>query len=119
MLYINEVHMPNPSKYDVQFSDLDSSESARNEQGVLLRNRIRQGVAKISVSWKVRGDKIATIIGAIEPAELEVKYFDPRKNAYGEATMYSSDRNCQLVLYTEDMDFSQALWEISMNLIEY
>lgn len=119
MIYINEVHMPNPSKYDVQFSDLDSSESARNELGVLLRNRIRQGVTKISVTWKVRGDKVATIMKAIEPAEFEVTYFDPRRNTYSEATMYGSDRNCQLVLYTEDMAFSQALWEISMNLIEY
>lgn len=119
MLYIDQVKMPNPSKYDVQFSDLDSSESARNELGVLLRNRIRQGVAKISVAWKVRSSVVATILEAIEPSQLEVSYFNPLTNDYGNATMYVSDRKCQLVLYTSEMEFSDAIWELSFNLIEF
>ena len=119
MLYIDDTRMPNPSKYDITMSDLDSSESSRSESGILLRNRIRQGVLKIALAWTVRGDKVATILKAIEPAEFSVRYFNPRTGEYGNAQMYASDRSCVMKLYSEGMDISEILWEVSFNLIEY
>ena len=119
MLYIDGTLMPNPSKYDIIMSDLDSSESSRSESGLLVRNRIRQGVLKIALAWTVRGDKASTILQAIEPAEFTVRYFNPRTNEYGTAQMYASDRTCNMKVYSEPMAISEVLWEISFNLIEF
>lgn len=50
LLKINGTELPAPTTYSVQYSDIDSSDTGRAENGVMLRNRIRAGVAKISVS---------------------------------------------------------------------
>lgn len=119
MLYIDGIRMPNPTKYEVQLSDLDSSETTRNEQGVLLRNRVRQGVSKIALSWTAKTAVVKTVLAAIQPAQVEVKFFHPEVGEYKTATMYASDRSCPLRLYTDDMSPSDALWDLSFNLIEF
>ena len=50
ILNIDGVALPAPSAYKVQLSDLDSSGTGRTEDGVLVRERVRGGVAKISAS---------------------------------------------------------------------
>ena len=51
ILVIDGVVLPTPDEYKVQLSDLDSSGTGRTEDGILVRERVRGGVAKISVSW--------------------------------------------------------------------
>ena len=51
ILVIDGVALPTPNEYKVQLSDLDSSGTGRTEDGILVRERVRGGVAKISVSW--------------------------------------------------------------------
>ena len=50
ILVIDGVVLPTPNEYKVQLSDLDSSGTGRTEDGILVRERVRGGVAKISVS---------------------------------------------------------------------
>ena len=50
ILLIDGVALPAPNEYKVQLSDLDSSDTGRTEDGVMLRNRVREGIAKISAS---------------------------------------------------------------------
>ena len=52
ILTIDGTALPVPGAYKVQLSDLDSSGTGRTEDGVLVRERVRGGVAKISVSWE-------------------------------------------------------------------
>ena len=47
ILNIDGTALPAPSAYKVQLSDLDSSGTGRTEDGVLVRERVRGGVAKI------------------------------------------------------------------------
>ena len=51
ILNIDGTALPAPSAYKVQLSDLDSSGTGRTEDGVLVRERVRGGVAKISAGW--------------------------------------------------------------------
>ncbi len=51
ILNIDGTALPAPSEYKVQLSDLDSSGTGRTEDGVMMRNRVREGIAKISASW--------------------------------------------------------------------
>ena len=50
ILTVNGTALPAPNSYRVQLSDLDSEDTARTEDGLLVRQRVRAGVAKLSVS---------------------------------------------------------------------
>lgn len=119
LLYVDGVELPNPTQYDVTVLDIDSSETARNERGVMTRNRVRQGAVKISLSWTLRSPEIASLLSVVTPAAFSVRFFDPKTYNYGTATMYVGDRTCTMKLYTPDMDFDEILWEYKMSFIEY
>lgn len=119
LVYINNVGLPNPTKYSVPLSDLDSSDTSRNELGELVRNRVRQGIRKIELSWVLRGSQVPGLLKLIKPAKFRVRFLDPNTFTYQEANMYVGDRSCSMKLYTDDMDVDETLWDISFNLIEY
>ena len=119
MLSINGTALPLPTKYDVGISDLDSSDTSRNEKGVLTRNRVRQGVTKISVGFTVRGSQTASILKLVEPAKVAVTYFDPRTSVTRTIQAYVGDRSCTLKVYLPEMAIEDMWWEISFSLVEY
>lgn len=119
MLIIDGVEMPKPTSYQVTISDLDSSDSVRNEAGVLLRNRIRQGVTKVAVGYIVPGDVAAKVLTATRPEKVSVTYFDPEAVSSSTMQAYVNDRTCTTKVYTPDMGISDIWWEIQFNLIEY
>ena len=119
MIIIDGTTLPNPTKYNVSMSDLDSSDTTRNEAGVLVRNRVRQGVTKIELSFMLRGREVAQVLDLIEPAQVSVEYFDPRGFEPRKIQAYVGDRSTNMALYTPDMRPEDILWEVSFNLIEY
>lgn len=119
LVYINGVALPNPTTYNVPMTDIDSSDTMRNERGELIRNRVRQGVSKIELAWTLRSPELASLLEAITPARMSVKFFDPNTYAYKTATMYVGDRTCTMRVYTPYMDFDDIVWDCSFNLIEY
>ena len=50
-LKIDGAALPAPHEYRVSLSDLDSADTGRTEDGVLVRARVRGGVAKITARW--------------------------------------------------------------------
>ena len=119
MISIDGTMLPNPTKYLVSMSDLDSSDTTRNEAGVLVRNRVRQGVTKIELAFKLRGQSAAEVLALIEPAQVQVEYFDPRIFEPREIQAYVGDRSSNMLVYTPDMNVEDIWWEISFNLVEY
>lgn len=119
MIYIDGTLLPYPTKYNVNVSDLDSSDTTRNEAGVLVRNRVRAGITKIELAFTVRGDVASTILKLIEPAQFHVKYYDPRASVYREITAYVGDRSTTMRVYTPGMEISDIWWDVAFNLIEY
>ena len=113
ILTVGGVALPTPNEYKVQLSDLDSSDTGRTEDGVMMRNRIRDGIAKISVSWAALStEDCAKILKAVSPDSVQVDYF------FGEmrsAKMYAGDRTADLKAARE----GQAVWNVELNLIEY
>ena len=78
MITIDGVDLPSPSSFKIPRSDLDSSDTGRNELGVLQRDRIRQGIYKIELEWKaINSSDLYLIESAIEPAELNVTFPTP------------------------------------------
>lgn len=119
MLYIDGVAMPCPTKYEPTFSDLDSDDTSRNENGILIRNRIRQGVLKIGVGYIVSGATVATILSAIKPAKVSVRYINPETYSYQTADMYVSDRSCAMRRCLPGDELSETYWEVSFDLVQY
>lgn len=113
LLSIDGQAMPTPTEYKVQYSDLDSSDTGRTEDGQLLRSRVRAGIAKISLKWELIStadcEKILTATG---PDSMQVDYFFGTTHT---AQMYAGDRTAQLHAARE----GSAVWTVEMNLIEY
>lgn len=119
MISIDGSMLPNPTKYLVSVSDLDSSDSTRNEAGELVRNRVRQGVTKIELTFTLRGRKVAELLSLVTPAKVHVEYFDPRSFRPREIDAYVSDRSNNMLAYTSGMDIEDIWWEVSFSLVEY
>lgn len=113
ILSIDGVALPTPNEYKVALSDLDSEDTGRTENGLLIRSRVRAGVAKISVAWAgLSTADCAAILNAIAPDRFAVAYFF---GSVQTAQMYAGDRGVTLKAARE----GQAVWEISLNLIEF
>lgn len=116
MITIDGVDLPSPSVFKIPQSDLDSSDTGRNELGILQRDRIRQGIYKIELEWKgITSSQLHLIESAIEPSEINVTF--PTPTGMKTKKMYAGDRNVEIVKY--DKDFDKIRWNISFNLIEY
>ena len=113
ILTIGGVVLPAPNEYKVQLNDLDSSDTGRTEDGVMMRNRVREGIAKISASWAALSTAdCARILNAVTPDSFEVAYFF---GAMRTAKMYAGDRTANLKAARE----GQAVWEVAVDLIEF
>ena len=113
LIVIDGTPLPTPSEYKVQLSDLDSSGTGRTEDGVLIRERVRGGVAKLNLSWAALSTaECAAVLNATAPDSVQVAYF------FGEmrtAQMYAGDRTAELKAARE----GQAVWDVAVNLIEF
>jgi hypothetical protein len=117
MIQINGVDLPAPVEYNVTLQDIDSENTRRTETGVLQRDRVRAGVYKIQVKWRVTKTQLKTITDALKPAKFSATFFDATTSTNPTRDMYCGDRNADL-LYNE-VNPDESLWELSTSLIEY
>lgn len=113
ILTIDGVALPAPNEYQVSLSDLDSEDTGRTETGLLVRARVRGGIAKITAAWQALSTAdCAKILNATAPDRFEVRYFFGTEQVAG---MYAGERTAALRAARD----SQAVWEIRLSLIEY
>ena len=112
LLKINGTELPAPTAYSVQYSDIDSADTGRAENGKMTRNRIRAGVVKISVSWsKLTQAETDIVLDAVRSENVSVEYYGGSEAK----EMYAGDRTLQLVC----LDSGGARFDVSYNLIEF
>lgn len=117
LLKINGMTLPAPSTYKVKRSDLDSEATTRNSEGVLLRDRVREGVYRIDVSWAgLEHSDYIIVANALSPVKFTVEFFDPNSATTKIAEMYASDRDAELIKYDDGL---KSRWTLSCALIEY
>ncbi len=119
IIKIGSTDMPAPTKYTVTLQDIDSENTRRTETGLLQRDRVRAGVYKIQVSWKVTKVQLKQITDALSPAKFSVIFFDPTSSSNKTADMYCGDRTGNLILLKDPNNPNESLWELSTSLIEY
>lgn len=106
-----------PVSFSVHRSDIDSNDTGRSETGVLYRNRIRAGVYKLQVAWRVNKQQLAVITSAISADSFSVTFFDPTSSLEKTCTMYAGDRSAALVLNGDSA--ADTLWDLTVNFIEF
>lgn len=117
MINIDGVDLPAPVEYSVSLQDIDSENTKRTETGVLQRDRVRAGVYKLQVTWRITKPQLKIITDALSSAKFSVSFFDPATNTNPTKDMYSGDRAGKLLYNPDNPD--ESLWELSTSLIEY
>ena len=113
ILKIDGAALPAPHEYRVSLSDLDSADTGRTEDGVLVRARVRGGVAKITARWlALSTDQCAAILNAAAPDRFTVEYFFGQTRT---AQMYAGTRTADLRAARE----GQGVWEVAVELVEF
>lgn len=105
---------PSPTKYELELQDIDSEDTGRGETGYMVRERVREGIYKLSLEFKnITSDDVLLIKEAIAPASINVTLFDGSDVS---VNMYSGNR--KLVLKSID-DLGNCFWDMSFNLTQF
>ena len=116
MITVGATALPNPTDYQVTRSDLDSDNTSRSEAGVLQRDRVRAGIYKLQLTFRVTRANLKVITDAIAPASFAVTFFDPTTSSSPTKTMYAGDRAAKLI---QSVDGGESYWDLSVDLIEF
>jgi len=105
-------------EYSVRLIDIDSDNTVRSESGILQRERIRAGVYKIEVKFRVTKAALKVITDLVAPKSFSCTFFDPTTSSEPTKTMYAGDRVGTLVLSTDGL-IANSEWDLAMSIIEY
>lgn len=104
----------NPTKYDVDIQDIDSSDTGRGETGYMNRERVRENVYKISLGFtNIPSDMVAALKEALAPDSISVTFFDGSSVT---ADMYVGNRT--LKLKSVD-DMCNCYWDMDFSLTQF
>lgn len=97
-LYIDGVKVPTPQTYGWSIEDLDSEEGTgrNNATGEMFRDRVATK-RKLSFTWPPLSIKdTSTLLKALEPEFITVKYLDARDGDYRTGSFYAGPQsaNC-------------------------
>ena len=105
---------PTPTKYSLDIQDIDSADTGRGETGYMARERVREGVYKVSLTFtNISSDDVLSLKQALSPEAIQVTLFD---GAEVTVSMYSGNRT--LTLKSVD-DNANCFWDMSFNLTEF
>lgn len=105
---------PAPTKYSLEIQDIDSSDSGRGETGHMSRERVREGIYKLSLGFtNLTSDEVLAIKEAIAPEEITVELFDGTTVS---AQMYSGNRSLDLKSIDDN---ANCFWDMSFSLTEF
>lgn len=112
-LIINGVTVVAPKTFQVNLVDLDSENTSRNANGILIRDRIRQ-MRKLECEWGIlTSTEISAILQAVNPTGVSVTYPDPYTGGNQTRTFYVGDRSAPA------FDWNSGKWQgLKMDLTE-
>lgn len=121
LLTVDSIELPNPSKYDIQYADLDSENSFTSETGVLNRDMVRGNQVTLQVGWDRLGytdlQKILQAVSAYstQKAAISVTYWDYYIGDYRTMTAYAYNRQATGIRVRP----INGRFSLSFNIIEY
>lgn len=121
MVSIGSFNVPEPSKYQSTTATL--VDGGRNAQGVQIGAVVRDGVAKIALSWNfISAKDWASLLKQFDMKRggsfyNDVTFFNQDTNDWETRRMYVSDRNAEVFLRNKEGDI-RGYQGASMSLIE-
>lgn len=117
-LRAGSTNLPDPSEWNYQVGDLDTSGS-RDATGLLHRARV---ATKINYEFKwnaLEWEMLQTIMSAVQSDKFTLKAPDPRSfNGTYTGNYYVGDRTGKCIYYREDLD-EVAQYDLKLKFIEY
>ena len=105
---------PTPTKYSLTLQDIDSDDTGRGESGYMVRERVRAGIYKLSLTFtNITSADVLAIKDAISTSSVNVTLFDGSNIS---AKMYAGER--QLDLKSVD-DRANCFWDMSFSMTEF
>lgn len=99
-----------------QRSDIDSSDTGRVLDGTLQRNRVATKTRLDITCRPLLASEAATVLTAIMPVWVQVRYHDPQEGGVVEKTMYSNNNPASFCIRQPD---GKEYWDgITFPLIE-
>ena len=115
LLRVDGVDMPEPSRLQWSLQDVSVGDSGRDDSGKMYKGRITQKV-KLEIAWNaVSPSSASTILNAFNPEYINVRYFDPKANAYQVKNFYVGDRAVPFKIFTSKQKMYETL---SFDIIE-
>ena len=122
LLEVDGVVLPNPSKYDPTYADLDSANSYTSETGVLNRDMIRANHRTIAVEWtKLKFSELQLILRSVSDdsrlkESFSLKYFDFYSGTFKIGKFYATDRGVKTKRIRTTSD---GLFSLTFNFKEF
>ena len=114
LVSLNGYTPPAPTEYSLDIQDIDSEDSGRGETGYMTRERVREGLYKLSLAFtNITSDDVLDIKNAISSEEIMVTLFD---GTSVDAKMYVGNRTLKLKSIDDE---ANCFWDMSFNLTEY
>jgi len=107
---------PAPTKYEVDYEDIDSKQSTRSEAAFLHRDRLRAETHIISVAWRLTPSELEGVAAALRPENFPLTFFDATIGMTRTATMYCAKKHASLLVNADNA--AEQYWEYSANIIE-
>ena len=90
---VDNVAMPCPSSFEWGLQDVSLGESGRTDDALMHKNRVAQK-RKIAISYNgATMETCATVLQAINPEYITVKYWDVMNGQYESREFYVGDRS--------------------------
>ena len=105
---------PTPTKYSLDIQDIDSEDSGRGETGYMVRERVREGIYKLSLAFtNITSDDVLEIKQALSPSSIKVTIYD---GEHVDIEMYAGNRTLNLKSVDGE---GNCFWDMSFSLTEY
>lgn len=116
ILKVNGVFIQDPSSLEYQRYDMDSEEgSGRNQQGLMLRDRVATKVKLVCKFPPMKGADLSVLMQAIDDVFFTVEYPDAYTGARKTITCYAGDQTAPMYTIKNGV----VLWEgFNVNFIE-
>lgn len=105
---------PAPTEYSLDIQDIDSEDTGRGETGYMTRERVREGIYKLSLSFtNISSEDVTSLKEALSPETIQVTLFDGSDVTI---PMYAGNRTLKLKSIDDEMN---CFWDMKFNLTQY
>lgn len=107
---------PAPCEYQVDYEDIDSENTTRDQLAYTHRDRLRTEVKKIHVRWKLSPAQLEDVASHLRPKGFSLTYLDLTDGDVATSNFYCSRKSAKLI--RNGTSTSDQYIDYSANIIE-